>query len=234
MRPRFPFRDQEIDRDGDRGNDFRGDNRGRDGDRPRDDGNRYTKENKDHDRSRIRDHGAVDDHIDLAQDNADSDEVKKAKRSRWSNTATGTSGLDDASHTLAKNTALEIAAKFANLSKGPAGDEPSIDKPEPEPEVPPKPVIDITQVNTEETVSNVLGQLYDDDDEEDDDEPSTAASAVVEQKVFNPEPVVEANNGTLRKNVEVAAVDDKVDTTSTNKSEVVSSETVVEEGADNS
>ena len=213
-RPRFPFRGEEMehddqhrdhdgeygrgrhsDRGSDRGRD-RGGDRGRDrgGDRGRDRNGQWSmdrsrsreEERGDSDRSRVRGHdsiNAVSDDSSSKTNKEESEEPKSAKRSRWSNNPPVSSGLDDASHKLARNTALEIAAKFANLSKPPA-DVPQ--QPEPEPE-PVKPVIDITKANTEETVSNVLGQLYDDDDDDDDDEPSppvetkTPAAPVVEE-----------------------------------------------------
>lgn len=105
---------------------------------------------------------------------AEQDDAKSAKRSRWSNEGHGSkAGLDDASQKLALANVQALAAKF---SKPVENEEP----PPPEDELPAKPVVDITQANTEETVSNVLGQLYDDDDDDDDDEQSPAPSVPVE------------------------------------------------------
>ena len=212
-------RDREYGRDSDRGrswdNDRSRDNRGRDsrdGDRghdrdrgrSRDYGRPQPEDNMNEDRSkgngdrsRIRGHESIDMFSDVttpAVNSGEGDDSKAAKRSRWSNDPQGTSGLDDASHKLAKNTALEIAARFASLSKS-AGENASAAKskePEPEPEVPAKPVIDITKANTEDTVSNVLGQLYDDDDDDDDDdEPPAPVSAPVKETKDVTETVVD-------------------------------------------
>lgn len=162
-------RGRDSDRGRDRGRPYETDRRSRDEDRTRDDRRR----DNGRDRQRSRDNPMDVSTNEQPPSQNGGDEERKSKRSRWSNDPESSStGLDDASKKLARNTALEIAAKFSNLTQIPENTpntEPEIPKPEPEPEEPAKPVIDITKVNTADTVNNVLGQLYDDDDDDDDD-----------------------------------------------------------------
>lgn len=180
-------RDQDRGRDSDRGRDqdrrgrpsYDSDRRSRDDDRSRDDRSRRD------DRGENRSRGREQENQKPAQHNGNEDE-RKAKRSRWSNDpeSTSSSGLDDASKKLAKNTALEIAAKFANLAQVPeneaAASAPNIDKPleeaaktqEETPQEPEKPVVDITKADTADIATNVLGQLDDDDYDDEDDAPA--------------------------------------------------------------
>lgn len=111
--------------------------------------------------------------------NADGEDEKKTKKSRWSSndTVAISSGLDDAGQKLAVANAQAIAAKLSQPNPEETENNESnenaekTDSPTPE-----KPPVDLTQVNTEETVTNVLGQLYDDDDDE--EEQDNAAQPV--------------------------------------------------------
>ncbi|XP_067945701.1 SR-related and CTD-associated factor 4-like [Watersipora subatra] len=237
-RSRFPFRGEETEFDRGRSREEPGDHRSRDRnnskndrdydrsrDKPREDrkSEEHTRD-KENDRTRIRDHTSMNAATSDSSSKAENDDIKSAKRSRWSIDPQGTTGLDDASHKLAKNTALEIAQRLANLPQ------PDRATPDLEPKEPVKPVVDITKVNTEETVSNVLGQLYDDDDDEEDDDSPPAAPSIdqpqksVETILTSTAKTDEATqnalkNGTLHStNIEPTGSDKKMDNASTDNS----------------
>lgn len=187
------------DRDFDRGRD--GD-RGRHFDKERDDRTRGFDRDRDRDFDRKREYDRRGDNendrnrFDRSRDSQEKDSLsaegklnslengedeRKSKRSRWSNDIKMSSGLDDASEKLAKNTALEIAAKLANISN----QENNVDEKIGEEDVPSKPLVDITKVDTQETVSNVLGQLYDDEDEDDENEDMPAVPPALSAELEN-------------------------------------------------
>ena len=231
-------RDSDRGRDFDRGRDHDRRDRGRpsydsdrgrsrDEDRSRDD--RSRRDDKDG-RPRDRDNSNVNQKPSATTQQNGGEDERKAKRSRWSNDpeSMSSTGLDDASKKLAKNTALEIAAKFANLAQVPenetsaGGDNPApAGKPqEVPPQEPEKPVIDITKADTADIANNVLGQLDDDDydDDEEDVAPQIKApQPVVEKSAPVPEPVpVTVNNdintnGSMDTSEPVAAIEPVTD-----------------------